>query len=410
MIGLALFVYIRPEHTRKVMESIKRNGFDKIYIFQDGLRKEEDRENWEKVSALVKSMDLIGAEIHISKKNKGLANSIMEGMDYVFQRHEMAVALEDDVVLADGYKGLMESCFAKYRNNPQVVSICGGGYGTLVPEKYPYDIFFAYRMSSVAFGTWRDRWEGFQRDPLLLKKVMANPKKKAMLELAGNDISAMSYEALKGNIDTWATYWSLYQINRMGYHVIPVKGYARDIGRDGTGTNTTHRIYRYDIELDGRKKEKYLLPDEIFVDKAIIHDTNDLVHIPKPEDKYKSYVDILVKWMTIYRNGGTIQSYFKDFGIKEVYIYGTGKIASFAAGDLNAKVDIKGYLVEMKQEERYLDALVYDMQDDLALEDIPILLIPAYDVRYISHLFRKKGIENQVLLIGEILDYCLKLL
>ena len=109
MIGLALFVYIRPEHTRKVMESIKRNGFDKIYIFQDGLRKEEDRENWEKVSALVKSMDLIEAEIHISKKNKGLANSIMEGMDYVFQRHEMAVALEDDVVLADGYKGLMET-------------------------------------------------------------------------------------------------------------------------------------------------------------------------------------------------------------------------------------------------------------------------------------------------------------
>jgi len=63
MIGLALFVYIRPEHTRKVMESIKRNGFDKIYIFQDGLRKEEDRENWEKVSALVKSMDLIEADI-----------------------------------------------------------------------------------------------------------------------------------------------------------------------------------------------------------------------------------------------------------------------------------------------------------------------------------------------------------
>ena len=36
MIGLALFVYTRPEHTKKVLESVKRNGFEKIYIFQDG--------------------------------------------------------------------------------------------------------------------------------------------------------------------------------------------------------------------------------------------------------------------------------------------------------------------------------------------------------------------------------------
>ena len=57
MIGLALFVYIRPEHAKRVIESIKRNHFEKIYVFQDGLKNEMDREGWEKVSELIKGID-----------------------------------------------------------------------------------------------------------------------------------------------------------------------------------------------------------------------------------------------------------------------------------------------------------------------------------------------------------------
>ena len=83
MTGLAFFVYKRPEYTQKVIEGINRNGFEKVYIFQDGLKNEEDRPLWEKVSELIRGIDFTETEIHISDFNRGLAESIIYGMNYV---------------------------------------------------------------------------------------------------------------------------------------------------------------------------------------------------------------------------------------------------------------------------------------------------------------------------------------
>lgn len=141
MTGLAFFVYKRPEYTQKVIEGINRNGFEKVYIFQDGLKNEEDRPLWEKVSELIRGIDFTETEIHISDFNRGLAESIIYGMNYVFERHNTAIALEDDILLADGFKTLMETMFDKYAPNKKVMSICGGGYGVIIPETYPYDVY-----------------------------------------------------------------------------------------------------------------------------------------------------------------------------------------------------------------------------------------------------------------------------
>ena len=52
--GLAFFVYKRPEHTQAVINSIVQNTFKHIYIFQDGLRDEKDRNAWEEVSPIAR--------------------------------------------------------------------------------------------------------------------------------------------------------------------------------------------------------------------------------------------------------------------------------------------------------------------------------------------------------------------
>ena len=85
-IGLAFFVYKRPEHTRRVVQSILENRFDNIYVFQDGLRSEHDEAEWKEVQQvihLLQDRDGSSVEIHISDVNKGLANSITQGISYV---------------------------------------------------------------------------------------------------------------------------------------------------------------------------------------------------------------------------------------------------------------------------------------------------------------------------------------
>lgn len=406
MIGLAFFVYIRPELTQKVIESIKRNKFQKIYIFQDGLKYEKDRQAWEEVSQLISKIDFADVEIHISENNKGLANSIVEGMTYVFERHEMAIALEDDVVLADGYKSLVEALFAKYRDNKKVMSICGGGYGAVIPKTYAYDIYFAYRMSSVAFGTWKDRWDGFERNPSLLSSILRNLEKKRMFEQAGKDVGRMVFESLKGNIDTWATYWVLHQINRLGFHIIPVKEYAIDIGRNGGGTNSKGLTTRYNTELTGEKKEGYKLPDDIIINDDIVQDTMDLFYVS--DNKFENYFDILCNWMKIYENSMTTEQYFIDNNISEIYIYGIGKLTNFLWNDINRNINIAGYIVENKQVDEYKGKTVYGMKKGMQLKDIPIIIVPSYDIACIRHLSKRYSLTNKLITIDEVVDYVLK--
>ncbi len=405
MIGLALFVYIRSEHAKRVIESIKRNHFEKIYVFQDGLKNEMDREGWEKVSELIKGIDFAETEIHIDRKNKGLANSIVMGMDYVFKRHEVAIALEDDVVLADGFKDLAEVLFKKYAENKRIMSICGAGSGVIVPKDYMYDVYFSYRMSSVAFGTWKDRWDGFERNPAMLREIYSDSDKKEMLKNAGNDTEKMLFASLQRKNDTWATYWELYQINCLGYHVIPVKGYAVDIGRDGSGTNTVAKISRYDIELDGKKKDKYELPDGILLDENIVNDTKRLMDVP--DCKFQCYFEILCKWMKLYQKTLSTMSFFEAKNISRIYIYGTGNLAEFLYNDISEYVEISGFIVESRKSEEYKGKKVFDMEHCDNLDNIPIVITPSYDLMLIGHLFEKHRIENRIILIEDVVGYVL---
>ena len=74
--GIALFVYNRPKHTKKVLEGLRKNRIDKLYIFADGLKKEEHKKDVDEVRALIDNIDWCETEIIKSETNKGLANSI----------------------------------------------------------------------------------------------------------------------------------------------------------------------------------------------------------------------------------------------------------------------------------------------------------------------------------------------
>lgn len=405
MIGLAFFVFKRPEYTKKVIECIRKNKFEKIYIFQDGLVNEADRPQWEEVSNLIRNIDFAETEIHISNRNKGLAKSILDGMNYVFERHNEAIALEDDIELADGFKSIMEAMFEKYKYDKKVMSICGGGFGAIIPKEYKYDAYFSYRMSSYGFGTWKDRWTGFERDPRMLETIYLDEKKRKMFQYAGNDLEAMIFMSLQGKCHTWAAYWNLHQICHEAYHLIPVESYILDMESPiGGGTNTVSGTERYVEKMSGKIKEAYALPDEVFINEDIAEDIKSLMSISN--DKMQRYFDILCAWMRLYQNGKSIIKYFLDKDIKKIYIYGIGNIAEFISKDIENDVKIIAYIVENRRENyEYNDRKVYDMRDGKKLENIPIVITPSYDKHLIMHLFAKAQIKNEIILIEDILKY-----
>lgn len=403
MIGLAFFVYKRPDLTQKVLESIKRNQFEKIYVFQDGLRNEKDRKCWEEVNNLINAIDFMETEVIVSDVNKGLANSIIDGMNYVFSRHEVAIALEDDVVLADGYKEFMQAAFEKYADNKKVMSMCGGGFGSSIPKDYPYDVYFSYRMSSIGFGTWKDRWDTFERNPWMLKKIKSNPPKAEMLKWAGNDLEVMVNASISGHIDTWATYWALHQINHEAYHLMPVLEYAKDMGRIGGGTNTVSETYRFETVLNGIKKEQFALPDEVVLDERITSDICEVVSIGLGRDKY--YYDVLSDWFLKQQNGLKISSYFEQRNISNAYIYGLGKIAMILNTEIKESISVEAFIVENKNQTEYLDKHVFEIRElQDTIKSYPVIVIPGYDIRIIRYLFKKYNLSNEFITLDELVQ------
>lgn len=265
--GVAFFVFRRPEHTRKVLETIKENGFEKIYVFQDMVKNEKDLPYWKQVEELIKSVDFAEVEFHQAKENKGLANSIVDGINCVLSKHDAVIALEDDVVLAKGYKNFAEQCLEKYKYNKQVMSFCGAGINDQVISgvNIKEDVYFSYDASSFAWGTWKDRWKFYRRDTEYLTKLLSDEQRiKHVNDLVGNYLIEMVkcvYDT-PGMIDTWAAFWGLTQAEHNGVCVTPVHALAKAIGIDGSGTNCGTNAEYFESKMSD-KVDDFLLPDEI---------------------------------------------------------------------------------------------------------------------------------------------------
>ena len=294
-IGLAFFVYKRPKHTQRVVQSIIENRFCNIYIFQDGLRNRQDEDNWKKVQEAIlplQSLDNAHVEVHISPQNKGLANSITQGIAYVLERHKAVIALEDDILLGKDYHKYASMCFEKYEHVPQVMSICAAGASDAVVgdqayiQNYEYDVYFTYRLSSQAFGTWRDRWSLYRRDRELAETLWNDEEKKERLgKWAGKD-NLMYLDIIIHHpemINTWAFYWTVLQVMSGGVTVTPIKALSCDIGRDGSGTNSTGAPTRQFFSSICALPQNFRIPEEknVFVDKYLMHRQNIVVETPR---------------------------------------------------------------------------------------------------------------------------------
>ena len=81
---IALFVYNRPEHTRRTLSYLQKNLLadeSRLYIFSDAAKNEADIAKVNEVRQLINKTDVFKVvKIIERKENLGLANSIIAGV------------------------------------------------------------------------------------------------------------------------------------------------------------------------------------------------------------------------------------------------------------------------------------------------------------------------------------------
>lgn len=144
---IVLFVYCRPEHTRRTVESLLRNPLasqSDLIIYSDGPRRPELQPQVDAVRHYCRGLQGFRSVIlHEQPDNRGLANSIIGGVTETLQRYEHVIVLEDDLEVATGFLQYMNDGLRTYRLDQAVASI--HGYCYPVSEQLPETFFSAGR-------------------------------------------------------------------------------------------------------------------------------------------------------------------------------------------------------------------------------------------------------------------------
>lgn len=237
---IALFVYKRPDHTRRTLESLMQCpefANSPLYIFCDGVKKEEDREKVIQTRKIVHSLLNDKVKIIEYGENQGLANSIISGVSQLCEIYGRVIVLEDDLIVAPEFLKFLNIALEKYKDEDSVMQV--SGYMFPIPELVTQtETLFLPFIYSWGWGTWQRAWNKFDLQATGWEVLKMDKNMRRNFNLDNNyDFFEMLNRQMSGQIDSWAVrwYWSVFKHN--GCTVYPPISYITNIGLDGSGTH-----------------------------------------------------------------------------------------------------------------------------------------------------------------------------
>lgn len=251
----ALVVYNRPEHTRRVIESLSKFCPEPLYVFSDGPKSSQEEKDVLDVRDIVtKCVTWTKPKIIAREDNFGLARSVVTAVDYVLERHDTIILLEDDCVVGPYFSYFMETCLDKYHSSPRILGVTG--YTVPIPEpirrSYPWDLYLFPRPGSWGWATWRWRWARYDRN---FKQAFDLAQDDIDLTVGGKDVPSLIQRAIEGKLDAWTPGW-LTAVARFGYFIYPTVSHVHNIGFDGTGVHCG-KTSRYDSPIAKTKPARF---------------------------------------------------------------------------------------------------------------------------------------------------------
>lgn len=242
---VAMFVYNRADHFKETYEALakcKEAKYTDLIVFCDGAKNERSVQVVENVRAFAREIkdekDFNTVKVIESPRNKGLANSIIEGVSEVISEYGRIIVLEDDCVCSPFFLNYMNNCLDFYENNKKIGAISGYTPAIVFPENYNEDVFVTFRSCSWSWGTWQDRWENvdwaldgfsdFCKNTKLIKKLNSN----------GNDRFTRLYRQTKGNGSSWSVRFGAHLVKNDWLTVYPRYSYVKNIGCDASGVHS----------------------------------------------------------------------------------------------------------------------------------------------------------------------------
>tara|TARA_B100000902_G_C27288039_1_gene905508 strand:- start:524 stop:1411 length:888 start_codon:yes stop_codon:yes gene_type:complete len=266
---IIIFCFNRPEHLKKLLESIYQNkDYNKhqYFFFCDLYKDKKDKQNNNKVrNIIINSNKIKKKKIILRKKNFGLSENIINGINYVFKKFNAAIIIEDDLLLNKYVLKFLNLNLKKYLHNKKIFSISAYSYLNNLDLKNKNQLYKIRRHSSWGWATWKNKWDRVDFYDLNFFK-----KKNKNFSKLGNDMNLMMWAQNNNFINSWAVRFNFYCSFFNLFSVQPKKNMIKNIGNDLSGYHKSFRFNindKFDTNYDPFKKN--LISSRIINSKVV---------------------------------------------------------------------------------------------------------------------------------------------
>ena len=236
---ILLFVYNRPEHTRRCIESLTRNALaadSTLYIYADGAKDTTQQSAVDEVRSYLRTISGFKTVNLIERKeNWGLARNIIDGVTTQINRYGKVIVLEDDLVVAPYFLQFMNDALETYKDEPKVghIQACDFTQDPSLPET-----FLIKWTGSWGWATWERAWKHFNPNGKALLEELEQRKLTYTFDFNGKyGFTRMLRRQIEGKNNSWAIRWnaSLFLKDILSLNV--GRSLVQNEGFDGSGTN-----------------------------------------------------------------------------------------------------------------------------------------------------------------------------
>ncbi len=253
---IVLFTFNRLEQTKQVFEKIREFRPKTLYLVSDAARKDRANEHQLVLEVRKYLESHVDWDCDVKKiyadENMGCAKRISSALDQVFEKEESAIMLEDDCVPNDSFFEFCQHLLRRYRDNDQVLSICGSTVIDYSPS-LDKDYYFTKRFGCCGWATWKRAWALFDYNMSNFDKERKNPIfRQALFNRRAYWNMMAQFEALaKGEKKfSWAYIFYYCAILNGGYHIYPKYNLIKNIGFIEESTHTPVKRDYYVVKTE----------------------------------------------------------------------------------------------------------------------------------------------------------------
>lgn len=254
---VVFIIFNRTDTTERVFAEIARAKPSMLLVVADGPRKDVlgEAEKCAAARAVIERVDW-DCEVltNYSDVNLGCKIRVSSGLDWVFEKVEEAIILEDDCLPHPTFFRFCQELLERYRDDERIMKIAGSNF-QFGRRRTEYSYYYSRYAIGWGWATWRRVWNLFDLDMKLWPEIRDG---RWLFDVIG-DLKAKSYEnrirsfelVFQNKVDTWDYQFGFSCFIQSGLIIVPNVNLISNIGFGEFASHTKNTNDKYaDMKTD----------------------------------------------------------------------------------------------------------------------------------------------------------------